>query len=112
MQLNDEEYNIPALAETPTLESILNEDESSLLSEDDLAQLLPEEVIKLSPSRLIYYDALSLSSDCVFRFVIISKKARTICRSVVLDYIEEIFFLLLRQLPIIMIQVIFCGTPP
>lgn len=47
-QLNDEEYNIPAMAETPTLESILNEDESSLLSEDDIAQFLPEEVIKLS----------------------------------------------------------------
>lgn len=43
-QLNDEEFNIPAIDETPTLESILNEDESSLLSEDELAQLLPIQV--------------------------------------------------------------------
>lgn len=44
LQLNDEEFNIPALNETPTLESILNEDESSLLSEDELAQFLPLQV--------------------------------------------------------------------
>ena len=47
MQLNDEEYNIPAIDETPTLESILNEDESSLLSEDELAHLLPVQVLDL-----------------------------------------------------------------
>ncbi|XP_065215461.1 vacuolar protein sorting-associated protein 8 homolog isoform X2 [Planococcus citri] len=43
-ELNDEEYHLPAVDETPTLESILNEDESSLLSEDELAQLLPIQV--------------------------------------------------------------------
>lgn len=43
-QINDDEYNIPAIGETPTLESILNEDESSLLSEEELARLLPAQV--------------------------------------------------------------------
>ena len=43
-QLNDEEYKIPALDETPTLESILKEDDASLLSEDDLALYFPTHV--------------------------------------------------------------------
>ena len=42
-QLDDAEYEIPAVEKTPTLESILNDDESSLISEDELSSYLSQE---------------------------------------------------------------------
>lgn len=44
LQIDDEEYNIPAVEETPTLESILNNDQNSLMSEDELSDYLAAEV--------------------------------------------------------------------
>nr|XP_018909739.1 PREDICTED: vacuolar protein sorting-associated protein 8 homolog [Bemisia tabaci] len=42
-EIDDEEYNIPAVEETPTLESILNNDQNSLMSEDELSDYLAAE---------------------------------------------------------------------
>ncbi|XP_075220706.1 vacuolar protein sorting 8 [Lycorma delicatula] len=45
VDLDDEEYHIPPVDKTPTLESILNDDQSSLLSEDELSNYLSPELM-------------------------------------------------------------------
>ncbi|RZF35520.1 hypothetical protein LSTR_LSTR010211 [Laodelphax striatellus] len=44
-EIDDEEYQIPPVDKTPTLESILNDDQTSLLSEDELSNYLSPELM-------------------------------------------------------------------
>jgi hypothetical protein len=57
--LDDAEYNIPPVEKPPTLESILNDDESSLISEEELSNYLPQEVRYLS----LYSYSSSIKKD-------------------------------------------------
>ncbi|XP_046679913.1 vacuolar protein sorting-associated protein 8 homolog isoform X2 [Homalodisca vitripennis] len=79
--LDDEEYEIPPVEKTPTLESILNSDDTSLLSEDELSSYLSRELgleeggetasLSSVGSRKDGHSPRHRSSGCILRHVIL-----------------------------------------